>query len=269
MSHIDDFADALEDEELPPDEEDAQGSEGDQAADDDASGDAEGDEGGEDGGEHEEAEGAAEHEVEPPARREGRAARTIREQRERAQKAERELTETRERLQRLEQQGQQQTLREQQEDFTRREQEFLATATEGERLDYLRQKDNRQLQGQMQQLQLQIADTSDRTAFEAECSRHDVLRKLAPEVEGELAKMRAAGGTGIPRLAIAQFLIGKKAMESASRNLGKQGKRAQAGVRREAAKPGRPAGDVGAQRRGGKKDDVSDFEKRYGNYKFT
>ena len=115
---------------------------------------------------------------------------------------------------------------------------------------------------QQTQLTNQLLDQSDRAAFEARATTNPLFRKLANEVERELATLRSKG-QNLDRASIATFLIGKRVVEQ-------QGKGKPAARQRRQAQEARPTngrGDVGPDRqnRRGSSDPVADMERRFGD----
>lgn len=107
----------------------------------------------------------------------------------------------------------------------------------------------------------QLLDNSDRTAFDALGSTSALARKLGPEVERELAGLRARG-QNLPRQVILQQLIGARVMAQQ----GKKQPAAQQRRRQNTARPAASSGDVPPERgrrNGG--DEVAAMERRLGN----
>ena len=260
MSHIED--DEVEGLEELDDEAEAEDAEPDEQGDGESEGEGQGTE--DDGAEANAEPEAEEDPVEPPARQarqKSRAQRTIRELRERTQRAERTAQDAIAEAQR----AQQASVQRQQADFNRQEQEFLAAATFEERQDYLFKKAQSETQQRLNQMQFQLADSGDRTAFAAECMS-PALAKIQNRVEQELSQLRA-NGHNFPRMVVAQNIIGRMALERSSQNLGKQKAKAGNAVDRERARPGGGRGDGGsASRQRAARDPVADFEKRFGNH---
>lgn len=101
----------------------------------------------------------------------------------------------------------------------------------------------------MQGMQLQTAETADRTAFQTKCTVDPLYAKWAPKVEGKLAELRTRG-SNVEREVLLKFLIGEAALE---RRTSKEGKReVQAAAQRVTAqrvRTGNSGSDTPAQRR--------------------
>ncbi len=104
---------------------------------------------------------------------------------------------------------------------------------------------------QINQMQWQNADMTDRTAFQARCSVDPLYAKYAPKVEGKLAELRTGGGNA-EREVLLKYLIGEAALE---RRSSKEGKRevvaAQQRVKRATTRPTNSGSDEAATRRQG------------------
>lgn len=101
----------------------------------------------------------------------------------------------------------------------------------------------------MQGMQLQTAETADRTAFQAKCTVDPLYAKWAPKVEGKLAELRTRG-SNVEREVLLKFLIGEAALE---RRTSKEGKRevqqAAQRVTAQRVRTGNSGSDTPAQRR--------------------
>lgn len=169
---------------------------------------------------------------------------------ERFQELARQNREYRERQDRLEQQlrdVQADRGRQSQQETERQEQERLALMTDAERFEYYRNKDRQEFGRQLAGLQFQMADSADRTAFEAKAARLPAFAAVADEVETLLANERRQGRNPA-RETVATYLIGQKAIERAARANGKQGRQAAAGRQRQQARPAGGKGDVASNR---------------------
>ena len=102
---------------------------------------------------------------------------------------------------------------------------------------------------QVQSLQVQNAETADRTAFQAKAATNPLYAKYAPKVEGKLAEMRVSGANA-PRETVLKYLIGEAALERFS---SKEGKRevaqARERVKRNTVRPSNSGSDTAATRR--------------------
>lgn len=113
-----------------------------------------------------------------------------------------------------------------------------------------------------QQLTSQLMDQSDRASFDARTAANPLFKKIATDVERELAALRARG-ENLPRETIATYLIGQRV-------LAQQGKAKPGAQQRRRAQEARPVngrGDVSGDRRerrsGG--DSAADIERRFGD----
>lgn len=107
---------------------------------------------------------------------------------------------------------------------------------------------------------IQSSDAADRATYDAECRRNPVLDDLSGDVERELGNLRRQGGNA-PRLTIAKFILGDRAMSRASRAKNKVKRQTDVDRAREKSRPGRGGSDVQDRgRRGG--DDASRREER-------
>jgi hypothetical protein len=101
----------------------------------------------------------------------------------------------------------------------------------------------------MQSFQINSAETSDRTAFQARCTVDPLYAKWAPKVEGKLAELRTKG-QNVEREVLLKFLIGEAALE---RRGSKEGKReveqAATRVAKAQTRPANTGSDTQAQRR--------------------
>lgn len=113
---------------------------------------------------------------------------------------------------------------------------------------------------QQQALTAQLMDQSDRSTFEARAAVNPLFKKLAPEVERELANLRAKGQS-LPRETIAIYLIGQRVVAQQSK--AKPG--AKPGRTKHTARPLAPQGDAGGSRRRGEPNSAADFESRFGD----
>lgn len=159
----------------------------------------------------------------------------------------RELRERVERQEREFQAAQAERQRQSQQETERQEQERLALMTDAERFEHYRAKDRQEFGRQLAGLQFQMADSADRTAFEAKAARVPAFAAVADQVETLLASERRQGRNP-GREAVATYLVGQKAIERAARANGKQGRQAAAGRQRQQARPAGGRGDVASNR---------------------
>lgn len=140
--------------------------------------------------------------------------------------------------------------------------ERLALMSPEERMEERLNEALNRNQQQTQQLTSQLMDQSDRTSFDARTAANPLFKKIATDVERELAALRARG-ENLPRETIATYLIGQRV-------LAQQGKAKPGAQQRRRAQESRPTngrGDVAGDRRerrsGG--DSAADIERRYGD----
>lgn len=130
------------------------------------------------------------------------------------------------------------------------EQARLAAMEPHEREAYYADKRIRGLEGSMNALRFQMADTADHAAFHAQVASNPIYAKHAGRVEETLAAMRKKGSTAA-REDVLAYLIGKDALMQAKK--GKDTKKKAAASERVAAAKGKPVsarGDSGATKRG-------------------
>lgn len=203
-------------------------------------GEDEADGGEEDGSDEDEGQGRRD----APVAKRGRAAERISRQNEVVREARAQAARMQERVDRLEREaGERNSARSQEEENNR-----VALMSEPERIDHYRQKDRAEMQRELFGLKFQMADTSDKTSFESKAARVPAFAKVQDEVEQILADERRQGRNPT-RENIATHLIGKMAIERATRANGKQGKAAAAGRQRQAARPTGARSDVSSDRR--------------------
>jgi hypothetical protein len=118
------------------------------------------------------------------------------------------------------------------------------------RVDYLRQLDRQIAQNAIRDLEHKIADSTDRSEFEALCARNPTAAKLKDEVETKLAELRRSGQT-VPRGNILRFLIGERALSKEPRARGKAERDAASRRQRHDARPGNGRSDAGPESRRG------------------
>ena len=179
----------------------------------------------------------------------GRGERAVLEAKRIAKEAKAEADATRAELNRLQQERHGRTLAEQQAE----ERAKLELMSPDDKLDYLLRKQEQGFSGALNQLRFEQADGKDQSRFESLCARTPAFSAIADEVEAELQKMRRGGSTA-PRETIATYLIGKKAVERASKGgKAKQAAKGSGRVQSErvAAPATRSEAPGGAQRRSG------------------
>lgn len=143
------------------------------------------------------------------------------------------------------------------------ERQRLEMMSEGERLQYLLDKNQRTNDARFQQMQFETNDRYDKAAFDSLAARNPTAQKLAGEVETRLQEMRRAGTTA-PRETILRYIIGDKALANANRAKGKQTKRTAEARARQTTRPSSGRSDI-SSRSEGRGDTVSARNKRLEN----
>lgn len=130
-----------------------------------------------------------------------------------------------------------------------RAQRFALLTPQEQIAETLRESEQRHA-AQMTQVQHQMLDTADRTAFHTKASVDPLYAKWAPKVEGEIARLRTEG-KGVPeREVLMAYLIGKTALERRGSKEGKmEVRQAQRRVNAQRTRPANSGSDTQAQRR--------------------
>ena len=168
-----------------------------------------------------------------------RAQRLAREARAEADAARREAAEIRAEIQRL---------RQPQQETPEQEAARLSLMEPEQRVEY---RFNKALENQNRQtarLQAQLADQSDKSAFQLAASADPLLKSVAADVEKELAKVRAMG-QNVDREALANYLIGKRARERGGRAVVAQRNVGQRNIQRQTTRPAGGRSDRGPEDR--------------------
>jgi hypothetical protein len=186
----------------------------------------------------------------PPPRRTERASRRITAQQETILTQRRELEDLR---QRVDQMMRQQNLPPQGETPQQREQRFALLSPEERIREEMRESEHRHT-AQLQMMQFNMMDTSDKAAFDAKAAVDPFYRKWGPRVEAELAKMRnhpdPRQRSTAPRENLLYYLVGRAAIEARSGGANRQQKRAaSARVEAQRTRPGNARSDQPASRR--------------------
>lgn len=116
-----------------------------------------------------------------------------------------------------------------------------------ERSDYKLNKALRQVDEISRRSAFQASEVADKAAFEAKVQMDPLYAKLAPDVEKELATLRA-GGQNVPREILFQLAVGRAALAARGKKNG-QKERGAANLRRETTAPLNGKGDQSAARR--------------------
>ena len=124
-----------------------------------------------------------------------------------------------------------------------RQQHLLSLDPES-RTQFLLEEQRAEFRNELAQIRFQTADSTDRTNFQTLARNNRAYAAVADEVERILQTERAAGRPGGARETLAQWVIGKRAVERASAATSRQTKRAVIGKAREQGRPGNGRGDV-------------------------
>lgn len=178
----------------------------------------------------------------------GRANEAIRQARERAQQAEAREKEAQRRADAAESRANE---RRQVEDQAA-ERERLALMSPEEKADYRIGKAEERFNQRIAQADFRAEDRADKADFRHLCAEDKAVAAVAAEVEAELVSMRSQG-RNVPREALANFLIGKRARERAKAAGTKQRRKGQESIRRETTRPARGRSDTASDRRQGSK----------------
>jgi hypothetical protein len=124
----------------------------------------------------------------------------------------------------------------------------LASLTPEERISETLAEDRRLHRQEMQQLQMQVAEGSDRAAFEARCSPGTIHAKWKDRVEQELVTMRQQGFNA-PRDKVLAYLLGKAMLDRQGSGENRQQRRqAETRLRRQTTRPAANGSDTRADR---------------------
>jgi hypothetical protein len=116
------------------------------------------------------------------------------------------------------------------------ERQRLELMSDGERYEYLRQKDRRELEGQLQRISLQLEVQNDAAAFNAMMAARPEFKRFAGQVE-ELFQALLSAGRPQPREAILDNVIGKAVREKGSKVLAKARETGAENIRRQQTRP--------------------------------
>ena len=178
-------------------------------------------------------------ERQPQSRGESRIQRLANEAkaaREEAQAARREAEE----LRRSQQQASQHITEQQ-------ERERLALMTPEERMGYVLDKQSRDMQRKLQEMEFKTQNLTDKAAFDAKASIHPTYQKFQADVEAKFNELLQQGRP-TDRETILKFMLGEKALASANPNRNKAAKTGQNRVAAQTVKPGSTKGDTASQR---------------------
>lgn len=223
---------------------------------DEGSGDSEVDED-EDG--HEDDEGSAEderdsadggaQETEVRVKRKG-ASEVIRENKRRAAEATRKADEALRRAEAAERRAEEAERRANErraQETEAQEAARLELMTEGERIAYYREKDKKDYESKLNNVQFQIWDSTDRSEFRQLVREDPLVAKVKDKVEAEYERLKAQGRP-VSRELIANQEIAKMVRDNRQRAKTKQTRRAEDGIRRETTKPTRTRSEAPSER---------------------
>jgi hypothetical protein len=124
----------------------------------------------------------------------------------------------------------------------------LSLLTPEERIAETLAEDRRLYRQEMQTLQMQVAEGSDRAAFEARCTPGSIYAKWKDRVEQELVTMRQQGFNA-PREKVLAYMLGKAMLDRQGSGENRQQRRAADNrVRRQQTRPAANGSDVRADR---------------------
>jgi hypothetical protein len=117
------------------------------------------------------------------------------------------------------------------------EQQRLAAMMPEERAEYFARKTAHDTTQQLAQLRSEMADSTDRAAFIAQCSANPALNRMKDRVEQMLTEHKRTTGQTLPREVVAKFLIGEQVLAKGTKAGAQQRKTAATRVAGQAARP--------------------------------
>lgn len=180
-----------------------------------------------------------EGEAPPPRRQPTRGQAAIIEARRRAQAAEERAIRAEAAAQQAAAHIQQQT----QGATAQQRAQYLEQLDPDQRTEFLLREQGQQVGAAFQALEFRLADSTDKSAFEALCARNPTAAKMKDKVETELANLRRQG-MNVAREIILEREIGRMALARAPQAKGRAEKKAAENRQRQTASPGRARGDV-------------------------
>ena len=102
----------------------------------------------------------------------------------------------------------------------------------------LNERTERRVAAALGNTQAQIADSADRAEFRDLQRDEPAARRMAAEVERQIAEGRAQGLRGLTRVAVYNYLVGQEAREKMKKAGDRQRRTGRANIRRETTRPG-------------------------------
>lgn len=127
------------------------------------------------------------------------------------------------------------------------ERERLALMQPEERMAYALDKQNREMQRKLQEMEFRTQNLTDKAAFEAKASIHPTYQKFQADVEEKFQELLAKG-TPTDRETILKFMLGERALAAANPNKNRAAKTGQNRLAAQTVKPGSAKGDAASQR---------------------
>ena len=124
-----------------------------------------------------------------------------------------------------------------------RRREQLAAMDPWDRAQAEAQDAEARINGRLNVVQRQLADSTDRADFATKCVDNPALNKVRDEVEKRLAEARSRG-IDVPRETLAIYILGEERMKTSPKNKARAEKRAAANLDRERGRPASGASGV-------------------------
>ena len=125
----------------------------------------------------------------------------------------------------------------------------MALMTPEERLEYKLDQAERRNGQQMANMQFQMQDSGDKSAFHALCASDPTAARYKDRVESKLTELRSQG-QNVSREALFTFMFGQDVRAKSGQAKAKQGKDGERRIQRQKVAPGNSRGDATANRRG-------------------
>jgi hypothetical protein len=127
----------------------------------------------------------------------------------------------------------------------------LALMTPEERLEYKLDQAERRNSQTMANMQFQMQDTGDKSAFHALCASDSTAARYKDKVESELSRLRSQG-QNVSREALFTYMFGQDVRSKSGAARAKQGKDGERRLQRQKVAPGNSRGDSQPAKRGEK-----------------
>ena len=127
----------------------------------------------------------------------------------------------------------------------------LALMTPEERLEYKLDQAERRNSQTMANMQFQMQDSGDKSAFHALCASDPTAARYKDRVEAELTRLRSQG-QNVNREALFTFMFGQDIRSKSGSAKAKQGKDGERRIQRQRVTPSNSRGDTQPERRGEK-----------------